>query len=59
MLSDSVFKDIQLMKNVPAGRLVMIMNKAFSKVLGVSCEYYHNTENFASKEKMKIRFQEK
>ena len=51
MPADSVFKDIQIMKSVPAGRLVMIMDKGFSKALGVSCEHCHNTENFASNEK--------
>ena len=53
MASDSVFKDIELMKSVPAGRLVMIMDKGFSNALGVSCDHCHNTENYASNEKNK------
>lgn len=49
--ADSVFKDMQMMKKVPAGRLITIMNKGFSKSLGVSCEHCHNTNDWASNEK--------
>ncbi len=51
MPADSVFKDIQILKDVPAERLLEIMNKGFSRALGVSCEHCHNTENFASNER--------
>lgn len=51
MQADSVFKNIQIMKTVPAGRLVMIMDKGFSKALGVGCDHCHNTNDWASDEK--------
>lgn len=49
--SDSVFKDVQMMGKVPAARLIMIMDKGFSRSLGVSCEHCHNTNDWASNEK--------
>lgn len=49
--ADSVFSDIQIMKGVPAGRIVNIMNKGFSRALGVGCDHCHNTNDWASNEK--------
>ena len=49
--ADSVFSDIQIMKGVPAGRIANIMNKGFSKALGVGCDHCHNTGDWASNEK--------
>ncbi|MBS1551158.1 MAG: c-type cytochrome [Bacteroidetes bacterium] len=49
--ADSVFSDIQIMKGMPAGRLVNVMNKGFSKALGVGCDHCHNTNDWASNEK--------
>jgi Photosynthetic reaction centre cytochrome C subunit len=49
--SDSVFVDIQMLKNVPAGRLLGIMSGGFSKALGVGCDHCHNVNDFASNEK--------
>lgn len=50
MRADSVFKNIKNLK-MPAGRLVRIMEIAYSKSLGVSCGHCHNTNDFASEEK--------
>jgi hypothetical protein len=36
-----VFKNIQLLKGVPAGRLLSIMEIAYSKSLGVDCTHCH------------------
>jgi formate-dependent nitrite reductase cytochrome c552 subunit len=45
-----VFKNIQIewFKNVPAGRLLLIMNRGYSRALGVSCTYCHIEQDFAS-----------
>ena len=50
MPSDSVFKDVQMLKGMPAEKLLGIMNKGFSTALGVGCDYCHNTQDFASNE---------
>ncbi|HRI85303.1 MAG TPA: c-type cytochrome [Ignavibacteria bacterium] len=49
--SDSVFRDIQMLKGVPAENLLNIMNYGFSKALGVGCDHCHNTTDWASNEK--------
>jgi hypothetical protein len=36
-----VFKNIQVMKNSSAGRLLSVMQMGFSKSLGVTCEHCH------------------
>jgi hypothetical protein len=41
MPAESVFKNIQILKGVPAGRLVNIMGRGFSPALGVSCGFCH------------------
>jgi hypothetical protein len=41
MPAESVFKNIKVMKGIPAGRLVRIMNAGFGRSLGVSCGYCH------------------
>lgn len=51
MPSDSVFKNIQMFKGVPAGRLLAIMDLGFSQSLGVSCGHCHNTMHWDSEEK--------
>ncbi|MGE0770523.1 MAG: c-type cytochrome [Cyclobacteriaceae bacterium] len=51
MPADSVFKDIQIFKGVPADRLLAIMEMGYSQSLGVSCGHCHNTSDFASSEK--------
>jgi len=39
--AETVFKNIQLFKGVPAGRVLMIMQMGFSNSLGVSCSHCH------------------
>jgi hypothetical protein len=48
-----VFKNIQLegLKSVPAGRLLLIMNRGYSRALGVSCTHCHVEQDFASDDK--------
>jgi hypothetical protein len=39
--AESVFKNIKVMKGIPAGRFVNIMNVGFGRSLGVSCGFCH------------------
>ena len=39
--AESVFKNIKVMKGIPAERLVRIMNAGFGRSLGVSCGFCH------------------
>jgi Photosynthetic reaction centre cytochrome C subunit len=39
--AESVFKNIEVMKGIPAGRFVRIMNAGFGRSLGVSCGFCH------------------
>lgn len=39
--AESVFKNIKILKGVPAGRLVNIMNLGFGRSLGVCCGFCH------------------
>jgi photosynthetic reaction center cytochrome c subunit len=39
--AESVFKNIKILKGMPAGRLVNIMNMGFGRSLGVSCGFCH------------------
>lgn len=41
MPAESVFKNIQIFKGVPAGRVVNIMGRGFGPALGVSCGFCH------------------
>ena len=49
--AEQVFKNIQGLKGVPAGRLLSIMNRGFSRALGVSCTHCHVEQDFASDDK--------
>jgi hypothetical protein len=40
-LSEEVFKNIQIFKGVPAGRLLRVMEMGYSKSLGVDCAHCH------------------
>lgn len=44
--AESVFKNIKVMKGIPAGRLVRIMNAGFGRSLGVSCGHCHVPPNW-------------
>jgi photosynthetic reaction center cytochrome c subunit len=48
-----VFKNIQIevLKNVPAGRFLRIMNFGYSRALGVACTHCHVEQDFSSDEK--------
>ena len=46
-----VFKNVKMMKDVPAGRFVRIMETGFAKSLGVGCEHCHVTERWEADEK--------
>lgn len=46
--ADSVYKNIKLLKGMPAGRVLRIMDIAYSKSLGVSCGHCHDTKDWAS-----------
>jgi hypothetical protein len=48
--AETVFKNIQVLKGVPAGRFLETM-EAFSHALGTNCRKCHDTENFASDDK--------
>ncbi|HMS64472.1 MAG TPA: c-type cytochrome [Ignavibacteria bacterium] len=50
MPSDSVFKNLQMLKEMPADKLLGLMNFGFSKALGVGCDHCHNVQDFASDE---------
>lgn len=39
--AEQVFKNIQVMKGVPAGRLLRIMEMAYNRALGVNCTHCH------------------
>ncbi len=47
---EAVFKNIQVLKGLPAGRLLDTM-RGFSGALGTNCKKCHDTENFASDDK--------
>jgi Photosynthetic reaction centre cytochrome C subunit len=48
---DSVFKNLKIFKGMPAENLIRIMDKGWSRALGVSCGHCHNTTDWASDEK--------
>jgi hypothetical protein len=39
--AEAVFKNIKVMKGMPAGRLLAVMNMGYSQSLGVSCTHCH------------------
>ena len=49
--AEQVFKNIQSLKGVPAGRLLSIMNRGYSRALGVTCVHCHVEQDFASDDK--------
>lgn len=49
--AEEVFKNIQSLKGVPAGRLLGIMKIAFNGSLGVNCTHCHNPKAWDSDEK--------
>jgi hypothetical protein len=49
--AESVFQNIKVLKGVPAGRLLQIMNDGFGHGLGVSCGFCHVPGQWASEQK--------
>lgn len=48
--AEQVFKNIQSLKGMPAGRLVRVMNMGYSRALGVACNHCHFTQDYSSDE---------
>ncbi|MFN2316430.1 MAG: photosynthetic reaction center cytochrome c subunit family protein [Gemmatimonadales bacterium] len=46
-----VFANLKLLGDVPAGRLLRIMNQGYSRNLGVTCDYCHDTDDYGSDDK--------
>ena len=46
-----VFTNLKLLGDMPAGRLLNVMNGGYSRNLGVTCDYCHNTDDYGSDEK--------
>jgi len=49
--ASSVFKNIQMLKTVPAGRLLAIMQMGYARSLGVDCTHCHVPDKWDSDEK--------
>jgi hypothetical protein len=49
--AESVFKNIETLKGMPAGRLLGMMDMGWSRALGVSCDHCHDTEKWDSDDK--------
>lgn len=49
--AETVFKNIQIFKGVPAGRIVRIMGGGFSRSLGVDCTHCHTPGDWSSDSK--------
>lgn len=47
----AVFKNIQTMKNIPAGRLLSVMEMGYARSLGVNCAHCHVPDKWESEEK--------
>lgn len=51
--AETVFKNIQSLKGIPAGRLLAIMEFGYARSLGVNCTHCHTPENWAAEDKAK------
>jgi hypothetical protein len=49
--AETVFKNIQTLKGVPAGRILAIMEMGYSRSLGVDCTHCHVPDKWESEEK--------
>lgn len=49
--AEQVFKNVQSMKGMPAGRFVRVMNMGYSRALGVACTHCHFGSDYSSDEK--------
>jgi endogenous inhibitor of DNA gyrase (YacG/DUF329 family) len=46
--AESVFRNIRVLRGMPAGRLVRVMNLGFGRSLGVSCTHCHTPGEWES-----------
>ena len=46
--AESVFTDIRILRGMPAGQLVRIMDGGFGRALGVTCSHCHEPDDWAS-----------
>jgi 3-oxoacyl-ACP reductase-like protein len=53
--AEQVFKNIQSLKGMPAGRFVRVMNMGYSRALGVGCLHCHFGQDYSSDEKRQKR----
>ena len=53
MPAEQVFQNIELFKGMPAGRVLRIMEMAFSPALGVTCDFCHVEGKWESDDKDK------
>jgi hypothetical protein len=49
--AEKVFKNVQIMKTVPAARFLLIMNRGYAHALGVTCTHCHVENDFSSDDK--------
>ena len=49
--ASAVFKNIQIMKNRPAGQLLAVMEFGYARSLGVNCTHCHVPDKWESEEK--------
>lgn len=49
--AEKVFKNIQMMKQIPAGRLLAIMEFGYARSLGVTCTHCHTPEKWEAEDK--------
>lgn len=53
--AEKVFRNIQSLKGMPAGRFVRVMNMGYSRALGVACGHCHVRWDYSSDEKRQKR----
>ncbi len=46
-----VFKNVKLLKDMPAGKFIETMNTDYAKAIGRSCNFCHERDDFASDER--------
>jgi len=49
--ASAVFKNIQSMKNMPAGRLLAVMEFGYARSLGVNCTHCHTSDKWEAEDK--------
>jgi len=46
-----VFKNVKLLKTMPAGRFLRVMDMGYARALGVDCEHCHSEDRWEADEK--------